>query len=293
MAIRNAIKSVSNLAKKKSASAPRYAPRSPIDSRKAGQLNKSIGPPKVNNPQQKENALKKTMNRSQPRAAEEVASRPQVSNKQSKRATKRSDSPSKTPTREKSSINEPLDHGPQPIYGPQTASSTGGNTGSSTGSSVRGEHLLNEPSKNMIGSIGATAKTVFNSGKAHFSQPGTIGTAGKGIAKSMGANAAISGGLAAVQGDDIWDAAKSGAVRGAAMGAGYMGAKGAMGTTAKFGKGGMKDTARTMNQAYKSTTVAGQQAMRSGQSPMSNQLKKVLENNRMSDFASQTMGHQR
>src|SRR5699024_2488301 len=111
----------------------------------------------------------------------------------------------------------------------------------------------------LIKTIGATAKTVLGSGIDHFSKEGNVKKAFKGVVKSTALNATVSGGMAAMQGEDPWDAAKSGAVRGAFLGTGYMGLKGSLASSKKLGKGGTREMAGTLRDVYRSHTLSGQE----------------------------------
>lgn len=150
-----------------------------------------------------------------------------------------------------------------------------------------GERLPNM-TNGLLRTIGATAKTVLGSGIDHFSKEGNVKNAFKGVVKSTALNATVSGGMAAMQGEDPWDAAKSGAVRGAFLGAGYMGLKGSLASSKKLGKGGTREMASTVRDVYRSHTLEGQKQLR--RDGLSRPLKQVLEQNKRTERASNFYG---
>jgi hypothetical protein len=134
--------------------------------------------------------------------------------------------------------------------------------------------------------IGATGKTLLNSGGEHFSQEGAVK---KALQKTVTASAASAGGhmgLAAVQGEDVWEAAKTGAFRGAVVGGGYQGLKGVTRADASSIRGNLKQIGSGLNRTYKSTNQANhasmaQRAEASG--GVSKQLEKILRANQMNE----------
>lgn len=137
-------------------------------------------------------------------------------------------------------------------------------------------------------SIGATGATLGRSMYKNLSEKGALKRAAIGTLQTSAVSAAASGGLAALNGDDPWEAAKTGAIRGALAGAGYQGLKAATHTTAGFGKGGMKQIGRGLKDTYGAHTVSGQAAIRqNGQ--MSNQLKRILMAGKDTKIAEQVL----
>jgi hypothetical protein len=142
-----------------------------------------------------------------------------------------------------------------------------------------------DASKGLFGRIGATASVLGGSGLHNLRQAGNLRKAGIGTLQTSVASAGIHGGLAYLQGDDPWEAAKTGAVRGALVGGGYQGLKAATHANKGSIKGNLKHMASTTKQTYKAHTAAGNASMR--QNGVSTQLKQVLRNNQM---ARQTEG---
>jgi len=138
------------------------------------------------------------------------------------------------------------------------------------------------PQERVLPRIGSTAKTLYGSARTNLGEPGSLKRAGIGVVQSSAASAAVSGGMAALQGNDPWEAAKSGAFKGAIGGVGYQGLKAA--THAQTGsiKGNLKHIASTTKQTYQAHTMAGNAAMRSSKNGVSNQLKRVLDANQAS-----------
>jgi len=112
-----------------------------------------------------------------------------------------------------------------------------------------------------------TAGALKDNFKNHFfgeNGEENLKAAGVQVAKSAAVSAAAHGGLAALEGEDAWEAAKKGAFRGA-LGAGlYQGAKGATGANAGSIWGNIKQIGRTTQDMYNATTVAGREALRKG-----------------------------
>lgn len=135
----------------------------------------------------------------------------------------------------------------------------------------------------ILGRLGTTAKTLINSASYNLAQEGNLKKAGIGIVQSSVAGAAFSGGMGYLQGDDPWEAAKTGAFRGALAGVGYQGFKAATHANAGSIRGNIKQMSSTSRQVYKAHTVAGQEAIK--KNGMSRQLKTVLEANRNSQLA--------
>lgn len=142
--------------------------------------------------------------------------------------------------------------------------------------------------RGLLSRVGATANTLYGSALQNLKTEGNLRRAGIGTLQSAAASAGVHGGLAFLQGEDPWEAAKTGAVRGAFAGAGYQGLKAA--THAKTGsiKGNLKHIASTTKQTYKAHTVAGNAAMKQG--GVSNQLARVLQANEMSRQTSGIFG---
>lgn len=130
--------------------------------------------------------------------------------------------------------------------------------------------------RNIASDAFSTGKGIFRSGMRHFSSMDNVKTAAKGVVKSSAADGAIHAGIAAVTGDDPWEAAKSGAVQGAFLGAGYMGMKGALGVEKKFGRGGMKQMGQH---------IAGRYNVNKEMSNISKPLQVKLQNDRFSEMA--------
>lgn len=190
-------------------------------------------------------------------------------------------------TTTESPLHGPQERAPNPYEKEPSAKKTArsGQDGTVYGFS---DNLAPEVGENVLQSSLGAAKTTMRSGMQHFSDAGNRSEAYRGIAKSTAANATLSGGVAAIQGEDMWEGAKSGAMRGAMMGTGYMGMKGAMGTQAKFGKGGMKEMGSTMKGTYAAHTAKGQSHFRD--EGISKPLKSVLQNNKNASTAEAFMG---
>ncbi|MFE7817805.1 hypothetical protein ACFU1R_06325 [Priestia megaterium] len=138
------------------------------------------------------------------------------------------------------------------------------------------------PQERLLPAIGSTAKTLYGSARANLGEPGSLKRAGIGVIQSSAASAAVSGGMAAIQGNDPWEAAKSGAFKGAVAGVGYQGLKAATHAHTGSIKGNLKHIASTTKQTYQAHTVAGNTAMRTSKNGVSNQLKRVLDANQAS-----------
>lgn len=134
-----------------------------------------------------------------------------------------------------------------------------------------------EPSDKFLRRIGLTGTTLFRSAVGNLSAKGNLATAGKKVVQSATVGAASSAGLAYLQGDDPWQAAKGGAFKGALVGASYQGLKAATHTPQAIFKGGATNIGRTVADTYKAHTSAGQAAFR--QNGMSSQLQRVLQTN--------------
>ncbi|WP_263117460.1 hypothetical protein [Bacillus subtilis] len=142
-----------------------------------------------------------------------------------------------------------------------------------TNSALNGVTVKNK----FLGRMGSTGRTLANSAYSNLSEPGNLKNAGKRIVQTAALGAGSSAGIAYLQGDDPWQAAKTGAFRGAMAGAGYQGLKAATHTERSLLKGGAKDIAKGVRDTFRAHTNTGNAALR--QSGMSNQLKRVLEAN--------------
>ncbi|MES9681840.1 hypothetical protein ABWK22_02745 [Gottfriedia acidiceleris] len=142
-----------------------------------------------------------------------------------------------------------------------------------------------DPNKGLIRRAGSTLGVLAGSAASNLRKSGNLKKAAIGTLQSSVASAGVSAGLAAVQGNDPWEAAKTGAVRGAMAGVGYQGLKAATHANKGSIKGNLKHMASTSKQVYQAHTVKGNAAMR--QNGVSPQLKRVLHNNQM---ARQTEG---
>lgn len=150
--------------------------------------------------------------------------------------------------------------------------------------------MLPQANEKMLGSIGSTGKMLWNSARTEFAKEGAVKNVLKGTVKAGALDAGISGGLAALQGEDVWDAAKGGFMQGAKYGAGYMGLKTTVGATSKFGRGGLKETATGIRDTFRSTRASGQEMIR--REGVSNSLFNVLRNNQQVNNAKQIFKHQ-
>ncbi|MBG0967665.1 hypothetical protein [Bacillus sp. SRB3LM] len=144
------------------------------------------------------------------------------------------------------------------------------------------------PNDKFLGRIGATAKTLLGSGIEGFKQEGALRKAGIGAFQSSVTSAAVHGGIGYLQGDDPWEAAKTGAIRGAFAGAGYQGLKVATKANAGSIKGNLKHIGSMTNQVYKAHTPAGHASLQ--KNGMSNQLRRVLEAKQMDQSLSKIYG---
>ncbi|MGM2632315.1 hypothetical protein [Bacillus cereus group sp. Bce040] len=144
------------------------------------------------------------------------------------------------------------------------------------------------PSNKFLDRIGATGKTLLGSGIEGLKQEGALRKAGIGTFQSAAASAAIHGGIGYLQGEDPWEAAKTGAVRGAFAGAGYHGLKAATKANAGSIKGNLKHIGSTTKQVYQAHTPAGHASLQ--QNGMSNQLRRVLEAKQMDQTTSRIYG---
>ncbi|MEK1829093.1 hypothetical protein AAAC51_08040 [Priestia megaterium] len=129
-------------------------------------------------------------------------------------------------------------------------------------------------SEGVLSPLASTLKTGYNSASHFLKQDDNLKKAGIGIIQSGATGAAVSGGLAAIQGEDPWAAAKSGAVRGAFGGIGYQGLKAATHANTGSLKGNLKHMASTTKQTYQAHTRAGNVAMQ--RQGVSRQLQTVL-----------------
>ncbi|MGH1263317.1 hypothetical protein ACQVWE_13530 [Bacillus cereus] len=144
------------------------------------------------------------------------------------------------------------------------------------------------PNDKFLGRIGATAKTLFGSGMENLRAEGNLRRAGIGTFQTSVASAAVSGGIGYLQGDDPWEAAKTGAIRGAFAGAGYQGFKAATHANKGSIKGNLKHIGSTTKQVYQAHTPAGHASLK--QNGMSNQLRRVLEAKQMDQTTSRIYG---
>lgn len=114
--------------------------------------------------------------------------------------------------------------------------------------------------------IGQVGRTYLASGKNYFFDPkegsSRLKKAGIGVLQSSAVSAAGHAGVAYVNGSDPWEAAKQGAVRGAMVGAGYQGLKGATRSDAGSIWGNVKQINATTKDLYKATTVKGREQIR-------------------------------
>ncbi|MEX3713538.1 hypothetical protein ABFV99_14135 [Cytobacillus horneckiae] len=137
------------------------------------------------------------------------------------------------------------------------------------------------PRNNMIGAIGGTAQTLFGSLRTSMKEKGALKNAGMRTVQSAAVSAAGHGGLAYLQGEDPWEAVKTGAVRGAMAGAGYQSLKMATHSNKGSIKGNMRSIGQGVKSTYQANTMRGNMALRQQTGGVSNQLKKVLEANDM------------
>lgn len=126
--------------------------------------------------------------------------------------------------------------------------------------------------------VGVTAKSLFTGAKNHFHDP-TLGAerrkaAFKGTFQAAAVSAGGHAGLALLSGDDPWEAAKTGAFRGALAGAGYQSLKGATGANTESIWGNMKHIGATTKDLYSATTIKGREQLR--KEGMSNSLSNLL-----------------
>lgn len=113
---------------------------------------------------------------------------------------------------------------------------------------------------------GITGKTLLSGAKKHFLDP-TEGAARRksayrGTFQAAAVSAAGHAGVAAINGDDPWEAAKTGFVRGAAAGGTYQSLKGVTGANAKSVWGNMKHINTKTKELYSATTVKGRDQLR-------------------------------
>lgn len=171
--------------------------------------------------------------------------------------------------------------GPFPVakgeMGPRTAERHKNTQNKRTGNDA----LLNavDPKDGMFGAAFGTLGTMGRSAVGNLSQKGNLKKAGIGVVQSSAASAGVHGGLAALQGEDPWEAAKTGAIRGAMIGGGYQGLKAATHSNKGSIWGNVKNMSATTQQTYRAHTTAGNTAMR--QEKVSGSLKKVLLTNKM------------
>ncbi|HDR4737019.1 TPA: hypothetical protein QCR36_004073 [Bacillus cereus] len=144
------------------------------------------------------------------------------------------------------------------------------------------------PNNKFLGRIGASAKTLLGSGMENLRAEGNLRRAGIGAFQSSVTSAAVHGGIGYLQGDDPWEAAKTGAIRGAFAGAGYQGLKAATHANKGSIRGNLKHIGSTTKQVYQAHTPAGNATMR--QNGVSNQLKRVLEANQMTQRTNSIFG---
>lgn len=114
--------------------------------------------------------------------------------------------------------------------------------------------------------IGTTGSTLFSGAKKYFLDPvegaARRKSAYKGTFQAAATSAAGHAGIAALNGDDPWEAAKTGAVRGAKVGGGYQTLKGATGANAGSIWGNVKHINATTKDLYRATTVKGREQLR-------------------------------
>ncbi|UOE58098.1 hypothetical protein [Cytobacillus oceanisediminis] len=128
-----------------------------------------------------------------------------------------------------------------------------------------------------LGRLGATGSTLLGSGAQYFSREGSIKSALKGTVASSAVSAGAHGGIAALQGEDPWEAAKTGALRGAMAGAGYHGLKGATWADAGSIRGNLKAIGQGVKQTHMTHSVKGQLALRD--KGISRQLEQIMRAN--------------
>lgn len=139
--------------------------------------------------------------------------------------------------------------------------------------------------KGLLPTVAKTSKTLLGSMVNNLSEEGALKRAGIGIFQSAGVGGVTSAGMAYLQGEDPWEAAKTGMFKGAMVGAGYQGLKAAThaSSTKKGIKGIMDNTkqiGRGVRDTYSVHTVRGNAAMR--QNGMSDQLKTIMRANELS-----------
>lgn len=98
----------------------------------------------------------------------------------------------------------------------------------------------------------------------------------KGTFQAAAVSAAGHAGVAVLNGDDPWEAAKTGAFRGALAGGGYQTLKGATGANTGSMWGNMQHIGSTTKDMYRATTIKGRESIRAGEEKMSRPLKKML-----------------
>ena len=99
-----------------------------------------------------------------------------------------------------------------------------------------------------------TTKTLVGSAHGNLSNIENLKKAGKGTLQASAASTAAHGGLAALQGEDPWEAAKTGAFRGAIGGGMYQYAKAATGAKSRLpGMKGIKDNFKQMGVGARDT----------------------------------------
>lgn len=141
------------------------------------------------------------------------------------------------------------------------------------------------PQKGFLPTAAKTGKTLLGSMVNNLGEKGALKRAGIGAFQSAGVWGTASAGIAYLQGEDPWEAAKTGAVRGAMAGAGYQGLKAAAhaNSTQKGIKGVLDNTkqiGRGVRDTYSVHTPRGNAAMR--QNGMSDQLKTIMRANELS-----------
>lgn len=136
------------------------------------------------------------------------------------------------------------------------------------------------------------AKTFNGSFLGHIKDEENLKTIGKRVLQSTAGSAAAHGGLAALQGDDPWEAAKTGALRGAFAGAGYQYLRAGAGVNSmQKGFKGFKENVGTVYKAGRDTlrahSITGNRELRQKMSPY---LKQVLDQNARNEMTGGLLG---
>lgn len=140
-----------------------------------------------------------------------------------------------------------------------------------------------DPTRGKLGAIKGTASTLFNSGADYLGRDGNLKKAGIGVLQSSAVSAAGHGALAAAQGDDPWEAAKTGALRGAVVGAGYQGMKAATQLDKHQGYfNNLKHMGRNVYDVGRAHTVSGNSAIR--KEGVSKPLENILRANQLNSM---------